>query len=225
MIARLPSCILFDLDGTLLDSLPGIEYSVRHAFATCNLAPPQKSLRKLIGPPIRTILAELGNILESAVLDKLEMEFRASYDSEGWQRTSCFPHAKSVLEEFHERGYRLFVVSNKPRHISLKTLTTENLINLFESIVTRDSRLPSYPSKREMIKGLMNESNIAPEDCVFVGDTIEDAEAARGNSIKFAYMAHGYGDISKEVSASFDYKLDDFRQFVPMMAKGAFVHD
>ena len=58
----LPRCIIFDLDGTILDSLPGIEYSVNSAFAFRNLQIPQRSLRELIGPPIRTILSEAGKI-------------------------------------------------------------------------------------------------------------------------------------------------------------------
>jgi len=220
----LPSCILFDLDGTLLDSLPGIEYSVRAAFASCDLPQPQRGLRQMIGPPIRTILSQAGNIVDTSVLASLEQAFRVSYDSEGWRKTVCFPAAKRILRVMRKQGYKLFVVSNKPRRISLKILEAEGIVDLFETIVTRDSRSPAYSGKTEMIKALLYGRQLAPENCLVTGDTIEDAEAAIAAGIKFAYMAHGYGEVSERASVPVDYRLDGFQHFLPLMAK-EFSHD
>jgi phosphoglycolate phosphatase len=219
MTKRLPGCILFDLDGTLLDSLPGIEYSVKQAFVSCGLPEPQRSLRRLIGPPIRTIIAEVGGVRDPYILEKLEEAFRKSYDCDGSLRTGCYPDAKRILLMLRARRYRTFIVSNKPRHISERILKTEGITNLFEAIITRDSRSPSYSGKAEMIMTLINERNIDSDDCLFAGDTMEDAVAARETGVKFAYLTHGYGDISDEISASFEYMLDSFQEFERLMAK------
>ncbi len=219
MSFRLPRNILFDLDGTLLDSLPGIEYSVRTAFTECGLPQRHDNLRELIGPPIRTILARAGEIEDSVQLDALEKAFRGSYDRDGWSKTVCFPDTSRILRLMHERQHRLFVVSNKPRHIALQILESEDILHLFETIQTRDSRLPAYSGKEEIIKALLAQHQIAPEDCLMVGDTMEDAKAAVATEIKFAYMAYGYGELYEKDSVPIACKLDSFLQFLPMMAK------
>jgi phosphoglycolate phosphatase len=219
MSSRLPNCIFLDLDGTLLDSLPGIEHSVRAAFVFCNLSLPQRSLREMIGPPIRTILSQAGNVVDTRILAALEDAFRASYDSEGWRKTVCFPAANQVLRIMREQGYRLFAISNKPRHISLQILKAEGILDLFEMIVTRDSRSPAYSEKEEMIRTLLNELQLAPENCLLTGDTMEDAKAANAAGIRFAYMAHGYGEVPEGASVPVDYRLHDFLQFLPLLAK------
>jgi phosphoglycolate phosphatase len=215
-MSRLPNCVLFDLDGTILDSLPGIEASVRAAFVARDLPVPAGSLRELIGPPIRTILSRAGNITDETILDALECAFRQHYDSEGWQRTLCFPEAARVLEKMRQRGHRLFVVSNKPRQVSLKILEKEGILDLFETIVTRDSRSPAFERKEEMIRTLLAEGDIATENCVMVGDTIEDAGAAAAAGVSFIYMTHGYGLVDA-ASVPAAYKLEKFMEFLPWM--------
>ena len=217
MTGQLPACILFDLDGTLVDSLPGIEFSVREAFRACQLPMPEGGLRELIGPPIRTILSQAGNVAEESSLDALESAFRASYDSEGWQMAVCFSGANDVLRTMHERGHRLFVVSNKPRHISVQILSRERLFDYFEAIVTRDSRSPHYQGKTEMIRDLLAERGIARENCLMVGDTIEDANTAASSRIRFAWMTHGYGATVQMTAIPVAYKLDSLAQFLPLM--------
>src|SRR5580658_355753 len=88
--------LIFDLDGTLLDSLPGIRFSVEAAFRACGLAMGDVDLRSLIGPPIRTILARMaGKQPSGEELDQLERSFRWSYDCEGWKMT---PHYEGAAE-------------------------------------------------------------------------------------------------------------------------------
>jgi phosphoglycolate phosphatase len=213
-----PVSIMFDLDGTLVDSLPGIEFSVREAFSTCNLPLLKDNLREMIGPPIRTILSRAGNIADENQLDALERAFRASYDSEGWRKTVIFPEAGLALRKLHEQGHRLFVVSNKPRHISLRILEREEILKYFEAVVTRDSRSPGYQSKEEMVEALLAERGIAEENCFLVGDTSEDAKAAAAAGIKFMWMTHGYGSVRSSAST---VALDDFSQLLPLIAEGA----
>lgn len=218
MTFRLPGCLLFDLDGTLLDSLPGIEFSVRAAFRACHLPEPQQSLRALIGPPIRNILARAGQIDDPNTLDALEQAFRASYDSEGWQQTPCFPDAVDVLATLRGSGRRLFVISNKPRPISLQILESARLLDLFESIVTRDSRQPPWPGKPAMIEFLLADRKIFGDNCVLVGDTMEDASAAETAGVSFICMAHGYGEVLP-ASVPVACTLDGFSQFLPLLQK------
>jgi phosphoglycolate phosphatase len=224
MNSSLPNCLIFDLDGTLIDSLPGIEFSVREAFIIRQVPLLHCNLRKLIGPPIRTILSEAGGIENDQILDDLEGAFRRSYDDQGWRLTACFTGVEIVLRIMADRGHRLFVATNKPNRISIKILDTLKIYDLFESVITRDSISPPYSSKSEMLRALLNNCQIPPEDCTMVGDTMEDCLAANEFGIKFAFMRHGYGEIDDGSSVPVDCKLDSFLQFLPLIAK-EFAHD
>lgn len=215
----LPRCLLFDLDGTILDSLPGITYSVRQAFDACGLPLLNRELKSLIGPPIRNILSRAGQINDTGILDALEQAFRLSYDNEGWQKTICFPDAESVLRALHSRGKRMFVVSNKPRHISLRILVRQDILDLFEDVVTADSRVPAFARKSEIIEFLIDGHRLRRADCLMVGDTIEDAKAAAESRIGFAYMTHGYGPDFEPASLPIAFKFDGFSQFMPLLCQ------
>lgn len=216
---RLPNCLLFDLDGTLLDSFPGIAFSVGKAFHAAGLPEPKIDLRELLGPPIRTILSHAVPTDDPVLLDRLEQAFRISYDTEGWRKTSCFEGAKAALETMKAEGHRLFVVSNKPRHISLRILEREGLVQFFERVYTPDSRAPAYSSKHEMLLEFFNEYGVSPLDCLMVGDTMEDAAAAATAEVEFVYMTHGYGDVAETHSFPVAYKLDSFSQFFRLSAE------
>lgn len=219
MNIELRQCMVFDLDGTIVDSLPGIEFSVRQAFVACQISLPTNSLRELIGPPIRTILSRAANIAEAATLDRLEREFRTSYDDQGWRKSSCFPDAALVLKTIQEYGHRAFLASNKPRHIALKILEMHGILNYFEAILTPDSRSPNYSSKHEMIEVVVRERSIARDKCLMVGDSLEDATAAATAGIRFVLMNHGYGAPSQLSSAPIWCKLDNFSQFLSAITK------
>ena len=218
MNSALPPCILFDLDGTLLDSLPGIAFSVREACRMVGLPEPNINLRSLLGPPIRTILSRAVAIGDPALIDQLEQAFRIGYDTEGWRKSSCFDGAQAALEMMKADGHRLFVVSNKPRHTSLRILEREELLPLFERIYTRDSRTPVC-SKQEMLREFLSECGVSSPDCLMVGDTMEDAIAAAAAGIGFVYMKHGYGELAQTPSIPISYKLDGFSQFLQLMTQ------
>lgn len=215
----LASSILFDLDGTLLDSLPGIAFSVRQACRMAGLLAPKIDLRSLLGPPIRTILSRAVPTDNPALLDQLEKAFRISYDTEGWKKTSCFDGARPALGMMKAKGHRLFVVSNKPRHISLRILEREGLLQFFERIYTRDSRTPAYTSKQDMLREFLREYDVSCADCLMVGDTMEDATAAAAAGIRFVYMTHGYRELLDTLSLPIAHKLNGFSQFLQLMTQ------
>lgn len=214
-----PPSILFDFDGTLSDSLPGIEYSVCAAFEACSLPLLHADLRPFIGPPIRAILAQAGDVSDPAALDRLERAFRQSYDSEGWRMSASFPGAAETLRELNRRGCRLFLVTNKPRHITLAILDHERFTSLFEDIVTRDSRSPAYEDKEEMIRAVLLSHKWCSDSCLMVGDTMEDAIAAASAGIRMVWMAHGYGTLPEPQPDGIIAVLRDFQQLLLLIAE------
>jgi phosphoglycolate phosphatase len=212
--------LIFDLDGTLLDSLPGIRYSVEAAFRACGLAMGEVDLRSSIGPPIRTILARMAEKKPSDdELDQLERSFRWSYDCEGWKMTPHYEGAAEALRRLRAEGRRLFVVSNKPRHISMKILEAEGTAGLFEEIVTKDSRSPVYQDKHEMMRYLLQKWKIEPGECLMAGDTMEDAEAASKTGMRFCLVTHGYGGVPENSSVPVALRIDRFSELISRLTQ------
>ncbi len=218
LATHLPQAIFFDLDGTLLDSLPGILFSIEQAFLACGLPMQPIDLGRAIGPPIRTILGlTAAQATSSSNLDLLEHAFRASYDSEGWQKTLLFPGSSLMLREAHALGISLFVVSNKPRHISVKILEREGMVPLFTAILTRDTTNPPYTGKAQMMEHLLCMFQLNAGRCMMVGDTEEDARASAAMQVPFAWVAHGYGKIPPSLAIA--VRLNSVSELLPTLVK------
>jgi phosphoglycolate phosphatase len=187
--------VIFDLDGTLIDSLPGIEWSSRQALAACGAGPLSCDLRPLLGPPIRTVLAQATGIAAPSRLDAIERAFRVSYDSEGFRQSVCFPGTLEMLEQLSAAGACLWVATNKNRLATGKILSQLGIRRFFREVACPDSRTPAFSSKAEMLIDLVNRCALVPSECLMVGDTREDAAAARAAQMPCAILAHGYGDV------------------------------
>jgi len=190
--------VFFDLDGTLLNSLPGIESSIAAACEACGVRMIHSDVRAIVGPPIRLILSNVTGIEDAGKLDDLERAFRLEYDSVGWVKTPVYPDAGRVLQELGSAAVPLFVVSNKPHHIAVRILQHQGIMHHFQNVVTRDSRNPPYSGKVDMLQEILDTERYAGFCCAMVGDTIEDALAAESLGLRFIYMAHGYGSLSNE---------------------------
>jgi phosphoglycolate phosphatase len=184
---------IFDLDGTLVDSLPGIEWSVDLALESCGIRKRPLALRAFIGPPIRGILARAAGTSDEPTLDRLEKAFREIYDRAGWRRTRCEKGVRPMLAELQARGCGLWVATNKPALATGRILDNLKLADYFRAVVSPDTRKPAYHSKQEMLSALMAGSGLDAGECLMVGDTRLDAEAAALAGIACALVPHGYG--------------------------------
>jgi phosphoglycolate phosphatase len=187
--------LVFDLDGTLIDSSPGIESSLAAAFATVGRIFPRVDIRQAIGPPIRIIARRIEPSLTDAELDGIEPSYRSHYDTEGWRQTVLFDGVTDTLRSLHALGLRLFIVTNKPRIPTDNILNHLQLHSLFSDTFTRDSRPPAFTSKSEMLAALMQQHQLASASTLMIGDTSEDQEAAHANRLQFLYVTYGYGAV------------------------------
>ncbi len=187
--------ILFDLDGTLVDSLPGIEGAVDQALAQMQLGPRTVSLRSMIGPPIRQIFQRIVPNASEDQLAGLQAAFRCCYDGGAWQRT--LPHANAVftVKTLCEAGIALYVATNKPALPTRIILDELRLAPYFTDVVSRDSRQPPFSSKAEMLRSIVAEHHLNPETCLYIGDTLEDYESGIAAGISVALVRHGYGSF------------------------------
>ena len=184
---------IFDLDGTLVDSLPGITRSINDALPAGVTR--VTNLRPFIGPPVRSILNSLAHSPNDRELDQMELRFRQSYDADGWRQTAEFLGARELLEQLRVAGKRIFLVTNKPSRPTERILSSLRLRAYFEDLLTPDSRTPPFRGKDQMLRHLVDTHALHAEECLMVGDTAEDCAAAAALAMPVAFVAHGYGDV------------------------------
>lgn len=192
---------IFDLDGTLVDSLPGISYCVESALRDMGRNP-AGDISQFIGPPIREILRRVLVDATESELINAEKVFRAHYDTAGWKRTILYPGVKDAVEELSNDGNRLFVFTNKPHHAARSILQLLGVSSLFEAVLSRDSKRPPYESKAAMLSDILGEYKLRTDETEVVGDSYEDFEAAKALGIPFRFVTYGYGTIPKESISS-----------------------
>lgn len=185
--------ILFDLDGTLIDSSPGILASFARILAAEGLSPAVPLEASLIGPPLASTLRAISGIDDEARLARLVEAFKADYDTEGYRTTEVFPGVAEGLAQLAAEGARLFIVTNKRMVPTRKILESLGLAPLFAGIHTRDETDPPAPSKSAVTARLVAHYGIDAGRACFVGDSDEDAAAARENGLRFIHATYGYG--------------------------------
>ena len=129
--------VVFDLDGTLVQSLEGIEESARVALSRVMPGEELPGLRSLIGPPLGQMFATLWPTLSSERLALLMAEYRAHYDSVGCLRSRPYPRVPEVLSHLHRTGMRLFVLTNKTITPAGKILAHLGLLALLGGVFSK----------------------------------------------------------------------------------------
>lgn len=185
--------VIFDLDGTLVDSSPGILASFTGAFAACDLAPNQPLTPALIGPPLRETLAGLCDDADPALLDRLTSAFKAHYDTAGYRQTTPFDGVAAMLEQLADAGLALHVATNKRALPTGLIVAHLGWADLFDRVYSLDSLTPAQPDKAALLGRLLADAGFAAADCIYVGDREDDWQAARANGLRFAWARWGFG--------------------------------
>lgn len=194
MPQALPSIIptlIFDLDGTLTDSKPGIVGCLREVLEARNMSG-YGSLDRFIGPPVEEWSAELlpdGSAEDRATLAH---EYRACYDRVGWNNNSVYPGVAEMLVQLDHDGFPLYVCTSKPEHFAVRILENFGIANYFNAIYGDRADFESH-SKSDLLARLLSEKAIERATAWIVGDRSFDIVAAHLNGIRCLGAAWGYG--------------------------------
>jgi phosphoglycolate phosphatase len=191
------SAIIFDLDGTLIDSAPGIEYALAEAIH--QVIPDKQinsdNLRQCIGPPVREVVRNIFPEVSQYETEQIESCFRPVYDDIGWKKTIVYPRVIEVLSELITRGISCFIVTNKPYTPTRQILAHFGLEPFFKQVLSLNKNDPNLRSKEAMIQYLLEKHSLSPTHSLVVGDSSLDAIAADQNDLPFAAVLYGYGEI------------------------------
>jgi phosphoglycolate phosphatase len=183
--------LIFDLDGTLTDSMPGIVGCLRKVLDAWNLGD-QEPLERFVGPPVEEWTAELLPDAPEKSRVQLARDYRACYDREGWSNNSVYPGVREMLTELHCEDFPLFVCTSKQHHFALRILDLFELSGLFTAIYGDKAEFASH-SKADLLASLLREHSLSPGSTWMIGDRIHDIHAARANRLRCVAAAWGYG--------------------------------
>jgi phosphoglycolate phosphatase len=194
MSEQLPALIpalIFDLDGTLTDSKPGIEGCLREVLDARKISG-YDSLDRFIGPPVEEWAAELLPHASAEDRAALARDYRACYDRVGWSNNSVYPGVAGMLEQLQGDGFPLYVCTSKHEHFAVRILEKFGIAQYFNAIYGDRIDYASH-SKSDLLALILNQHAIDRETVWMVGDRSFDIEAAHLNGIRCLAARWGYG--------------------------------
>ena len=215
--------IVFDCDGTLVDSQHVIVAAAERAFLAQGLVPPAAAaVQAVIGLSLELAVAswrpEAGVAERTLLVDAYRTAWRTLRDREG-VREPLFPGALATLIELDRQGRLLGVATGKSRPGLLSVLDHHGLTSLFTSLQTAD-RHPSKPHPA-MLEAAMRETDSAPGETLMVGDTSYDMAMARAAGAGAIGVAWGYHPAASLVAAGATTVLERFEDLLDLAPGGA----
>ncbi|MDQ3205056.1 MAG: HAD family hydrolase [Pseudomonadota bacterium] len=183
--------LLFDLDGTLIDSAVGITRCVAHALERMGRpVPPPAELLRWIGPALRVSFAPLFS--DPGDVERAVEHYRERFELRGWTEHEIYPGIGEVVQALHAAGHRLAVVTAKNEPHARRIVQHLPFGDCFEEVVgaTLDGRISHKP---ELIAEALQRLSLAPGSCWVIGDRHMDIEGARHHGMRSVGVLWGFG--------------------------------
>ncbi|MPZ54924.1 MAG: phosphoglycolate phosphatase [Rhizobiales bacterium] len=191
--------LVFDLDGTLIDTAPDLVDTLNLILVREGLLPvPFAMARTMIGGGAR-MLIERGLVAEGRAcgpdeVDRLYADFVAHYGEHIADRSRPFPGVEGALDQLAADGWRFAVCTNKLEGLSLRLLETLGLVGRFDAICGQDTFGVQKPHPDILLKTIRRAGG-APERSVMVGDSANDIDVARAANVPVIAVDFGYTDV------------------------------
>ena len=195
--------LLFDLDGTLTESGPGImnaaAYSLEYYGITRESA---DRLKRFIGPPLKDSFMRFYGFGEEKALEAI-VKFREYYNTKGWCENSPYPGVPEMLKDLKECGYTLIVATSKIEKQAVRICGHFGLDIYLDDIV--GSADGARSKKDEVIRYVLEKNRISDlTEAIMIGDRKHDILGAKEAGIRSMGVLYGYGDSEELEKAGAD---------------------
>jgi phosphoglycolate phosphatase len=198
--------VVFDLDGTLLDSTVDIHASIAHALAGAgHPAPTVDALRRWIGRPLDEVFLAFA---PAGDVPTLVAAYREHFLRVGHPSTRVFPGALELLAALRDDGWALAVATTKTTPGARQTLDQLGLLDRFDHVQGTDA-FPCQPAPDVVEHALLGLHDVDPARCWMVGDTVHDVAAGVAAGLRTAAITHGAHPRADLLACAADIVVDD----------------
>jgi phosphoglycolate phosphatase len=207
--------IIFDLDGTLIDSVGDICAAVNYALEPHGISPVTvEETKASVGEGVSNLIEKVLTLKGAISLDREELTKRVLeyYSAHLVAKTAPYPGVRETLE--HLGACRKAVISNKLTNLAGKILEALDLLKYFEVVAGSDSSPERKPSPVP-IRRVLSLLDVPPQEAAIVGDSVYDMAAGRAAGVKTVAVTYGYG--TPGFSDGSDFIIDRFSQLVDVV--------
>lgn len=207
--------LIFDLDGTLIDSSGDIALALNYTLRQLGL--PEKSLlevQTIVGDGVRILMGRAIGKKDDLILDKAIKIFQEYYFHHCVDNTALYPGVKEVLKKYKEK--KMGVVSNKPYPMVIKTLEHFSLEDAFVVVLGAESTEQKKPHPQPFLEAI-KKMNVHPTRTLVIGDGTTDMEGGHAAGLKTCAVTYGYRskeDLEKFKPDFFIDKLQDLEKII-----------
>ncbi|MEG2165410.1 MAG: HAD hydrolase-like protein [Ruthenibacterium sp.] len=181
--------VLFDLDGTIIDSAPGIFHTLEQTLAGYAIFPPRESLRRYLGPPLRETFADF---LPPQQIEEAVTTYRTLYRAKGIYECTLYTGVAQMLAALKKAGLTVCLATSKPKELAEIILERFCVAQYFDYIggATLDSRIDT---KTAVIVDVCKQPCMTQKTAVMVGDRNNDMQGAADCALPAIGVLYGYG--------------------------------
>jgi len=198
--------VIFDLDGTVNDSSPGVIHCFQAtAEAFGKILPRDEVIRYGLTGPFEKNIKNLLELRDDQVKDAID-EFVRLYIAEGQWESRLFPGIEDVLRELKSKGYLVGLATLMAQEFAEGTLKRRGIIDYFDTI--NGASLTTYIAKEDLIDKCLLATESSPEESLMIGDSTDDYRASNICNVEFLGVTYGYG-LNQEICVRNSIKYVD----------------
>ncbi len=223
-LTKLPKALLFDLDGTLANTIPQLAIAASKSAVAIGLNPPSVETTKgFVGNGVNMLLArviagrfdvELKDV-DASLLKRARDVFNVEYTKGLDKDYNLYDGVKEGLEFFKSRGIKLAVVTNKPQMFALPLLTYMGIKDYFDFILGGEV-IPERKPDPTPLYYVLDKLKLSKDDAVMVGDSNNDIEAGNNANMTTVFFSYGYNRKDPK-KLKFDYCFDSFNELTALI--------
>ncbi len=216
-----PPSVVFDFDGTLIDSVPDLAAAVNRLLIAERLLPMERAeVQSYVGDGAPVLMARVMTArgMEMTRHEEITARMVADYTARSCEETVIYPHVPEVLERLKSSGHRLGLCTNKPGSATLAILKELGLVGFFDAIVAGDTLAEKKPHPAPLLHAV---KALGAPLAVYIGDSEVDARTARAAALPFFLFTEGYLRVPRAEIAPLA-EFSDFREVPELISAHVF---